>query len=69
MRHAIGRGAADSLDAWTDYVYLRDNPRGPHREYWQHVHGCREWVIVARDTLSHEVSSGDPGTHPTGEGK
>ena len=45
------------LDQWTDYVYLRDNPRGPHREYWQHVHGCREWVIVVRDTLSHDVSS------------
>ena len=50
--------AADaSLDTWSDYVYLRDNPRGLHREYWQHVHGCREWLIVTRDTLSHEISS------------
>ena len=24
---------------WHDYVYLRDNPAGPHRELWQHV--CR----------------------------
>jgi hypothetical protein len=26
---------------WHDYVYLRDNPAGPHRELWQHVSGCR----------------------------
>ena len=24
-----------------DYVYLRDNPRGPHREFWYHARGCR----------------------------
>ena len=24
-----------------DYVYLRDNPAGAHRELWQHVAGCR----------------------------
>ncbi len=23
--------------AWMDYVYLRDNPAGVHRELWQHV--------------------------------
>ncbi len=42
-------------DAWYDFVYLRDNPRGPHLEYWQHVHGCRAFVKVLRDTLTHEV--------------
>ena len=34
------------LAQWVDYVYLRDNPRGPHREYWHHVHGCRAYVMV-----------------------
>ena len=23
--------------AWHDYVFLFDNPKGPHREFWQHV--------------------------------
>jgi sarcosine oxidase subunit delta len=50
-------GLADAVEQWTDYVYLRDNPRGAHVEYWQHVHGCREWLIVERDTLSHDVRS------------
>jgi len=42
-------------DAWHDYVYLRDNPRGRHRELWQHVHGCRAWLTVTRDTVTHAV--------------
>jgi heterotetrameric sarcosine oxidase delta subunit len=50
------RPAADAgIGAWHDYVYLRDNPRGPHYEYWQHVGGCRAWLVVHRDTLSHEI--------------
>ena len=48
-------------DAWFDYVYLRDNPRGPHQEYWQHIHGCRAFVKVVRNTLTHEIlASGLP---------
>ncbi|WP_421706560.1 sarcosine oxidase subunit delta [Algihabitans sp.] len=43
--------------AWHDYVYLRDNPRGRHREFWQHVGGCRAWLVVERDTASHEILS------------
>ena len=43
--------------AWHDYVYERANPRGEHTEHWQHVHGCRGWLKVVRNTLSHEVIS------------
>jgi heterotetrameric sarcosine oxidase delta subunit len=41
--------------AWMDYVYNRDNPRGDHWEYWQHVAGCRAWIKVHRNTLTHEI--------------
>jgi sarcosine oxidase subunit delta len=44
-----------SLDAWHRYVFLRDNPKGPHREFWQHVGGCRAWLVVERDTKTHAV--------------
>jgi sarcosine oxidase subunit delta len=44
-------------EAWYDYVYLRDNPRGPHREYWHHVGGCRLWLVVTRDTATHAILS------------
>ena len=40
---------------WHDYVYLRDNPAGPHLEFWHHIHGCRRYVKVLRDVTSHEV--------------
>jgi sarcosine oxidase subunit delta len=42
-------------EAWYDYVYLRDNPRGVLREYWQHVGGCRQWLVVTRDTATHGI--------------
>jgi heterotetrameric sarcosine oxidase delta subunit len=45
--------------AWQAYVYERANPRGPHLEYWQHVQGCRQWLVVSRDTLTHEVLSSE----------
>ena len=44
-----------NADVWFDFVFLRDNPRGPHREYWHHVHGCRQWLVVERDTLTHKI--------------
>jgi heterotetrameric sarcosine oxidase delta subunit len=47
---------------WADYIYLRDNPKGPHLELWHHHAGCRTWVKVARDTLTHEIF----GTAPAG---
>jgi len=48
--------SADFLDGWYEYIYLRENPRGPHREYWLHS-GCRAWLVVERDTLTHEIGS------------
>ena len=48
------------LEAWIDAVYVRANPKGPHRERWQHIIGCRLWLIVERDTLTHEITSVTP---------
>lgn len=42
-------------DAWVDYVYLRDNPAGPHKEHWHHSAGCHAWLEVTRDTRTHEI--------------
>jgi heterotetrameric sarcosine oxidase delta subunit len=39
---------------WFRYVYLRDNPRGPYEEHWHHSGGCRRWLVVTRNTLTHE---------------
>ncbi|MFK0166522.1 sarcosine oxidase subunit delta [Rhizobium sp. NPDC090279] len=52
----LGRPAADAgAEDWYGYVYLRDNPKGRHKEYWHHSSGCRRWLIVERDTVTHKV--------------
>ena len=38
-----------------DYLYLRDNPAGLHRELWFHEQGDRSWLVVTRNTLTHEI--------------
>ena len=58
----------EDQEAWHAAVFLRSNPAGPHREYWQHSHGCRLWLLVERDTLTHEILSVEvahPGTRQT----
>ncbi|NVK59191.1 MAG: sarcosine oxidase subunit delta [Rhodobacteraceae bacterium] len=41
--------------AFCDYVFLRDNPAGVHRELWYHEQGDRSWLVVTRNTLTHEI--------------
>ncbi len=40
-----------------DLLYFRPNPKGLHKEYWHHVSGCRQYIIVERHTLTHEIRS------------
>jgi methylglutamate dehydrogenase subunit B len=41
--------------AFHNYLFLRDNPAGLHRELWYHEHGDRSWLVVTRNTLTHEI--------------
>lgn len=48
--------AGDGVEAaFADYVYQRDNPAGLHRELWYHEQGDRSWLVVTRNTLTHEI--------------
>lgn len=47
--------AEDALERFTEYAYLRDNPAGEHRELWYHEQGDRSWLVVTRNTLTHEI--------------
>ena len=54
----VRRPDADApAEALHDYVYARKNPRGWHKEWWHHAHGCRQYLQVVRHTLTHEVRS------------
>ena len=45
-------------EVWHDYVFLFDNPKGLHEEFWQHVLGCRQWIVLERSTATnHTVAS------------
>ncbi|WP_166416135.1 sarcosine oxidase subunit delta [Cochlodiniinecator piscidefendens] len=55
---ALNRPAPDAgTDAWDDYLYLRDNPAGVTKDLWQHELGCSAWIVVERNTVTHEVLS------------
>ncbi|RWJ39816.1 MAG: sarcosine oxidase subunit delta [Mesorhizobium sp.] len=51
--------APDAEAAFCDYVFLRSNPAGVHRELWFHEQGDRSWLVVARDTITHKVLSAE----------
>ena len=39
-----------------EYAYLRDNPAGEHRELWFHEAGDRSWLVVTRNTVTHDIT-------------
>ncbi len=57
------QGAASMLErpsggdprAWSDWLHLRDNPAGLTRDLWYHEAGCTSWLVVERDTVTHEI--------------
>ncbi len=59
--------AALSDAEWADYLYLKSNPKGPHRERWNHAHGCRRWFNVERNTATNEIARSDPMAAPPQE--
>jgi methylglutamate dehydrogenase subunit B len=55
---SVRRPGPDADDeAWMRYVFLRENPRGGHTEWWHHFAGCRRWIAVQRDTATHAVGA------------
>ena len=58
----IGSGAyldrpdtAAGDEAWDAYLHLRDNQPGVIRDLWYHGAGCTAWLVVTRNSVTHEV--------------
>ena len=53
-----------ALDApeseWLEAVFQRENLDGVVLETWQHLQGCRMWIVVERDTRTHAIHSVRP---------
>lgn len=53
---ALARPGPDAgAQAWDEYVHLRENPAGKTHDLWQHEAGCGAWIVVVRNTVTHEV--------------
>lgn len=52
--HRPSEGAEPA--AWDNYLHLRDNPAGVVRDLWYHEAGCAQWLVVTRNTVTHEIS-------------
>jgi sarcosine oxidase subunit delta len=52
--------APDALARFADYIYLRDNPAGTLSELCFHAAGCHAWLVVTRDTRTHEITGVEP---------
>jgi heterotetrameric sarcosine oxidase delta subunit len=48
-------GLTALIEEFHNYTYLRDNPAGVHRELWYHEQGDRSWLVVTRNTVTHEI--------------
>ncbi len=56
----VNRPSPDaSEDLWNDYLHNRENPAGVTKDLWYHESGCNSWLIVTRNTVTHEVVSAE----------
>jgi sarcosine oxidase subunit delta len=54
----LNRPAPDAApQALDDYLHNRDNPAGVTRDLWYHDMGCSSWLVVTRNTVTHEILS------------
>jgi sarcosine oxidase, subunit delta len=55
--HMARPALAESDQAWGEYLFFRDNPKGLHVERWRHAQGCGQWFNLVRNTVTHEILS------------
>lgn len=59
----LGNARPEGFDAvpdqaWADYLYFRNNPKGPAREVWMHL-TCGEMFGMQRDTVTMAAEPGE----------
>lgn len=58
--HIIRPNGAQQLEmndeAWSEFMFIRDNIRGDHCERWWHNHGCNQFFNAVRNTVTDKLS-------------
>ena len=44
-----------SHEEWAEFLFMRQNTKGAHKERWVHSHGCRRWFNTERHTLTYQI--------------
>ncbi|MEM9781642.1 MAG: sarcosine oxidase subunit delta [Pseudomonadota bacterium] len=44
-------------EAWCEALFFHENRRGRVNELWCHTHGCGSYLVIERDTATHEIFS------------
>lgn len=45
-----------SDEAWSEFLFIRDNVRGEHAERWWHAHGCNMFFNAIRNTVTDKFA-------------
>jgi sarcosine oxidase subunit delta len=45
----------DSPEEAVETLYARENARGASDEIWRHTYGCRSWMVMRRDRVTHKI--------------
>ncbi|MBS1303549.1 sarcosine oxidase subunit delta [Loktanella sp. SALINAS62] len=48
-------GPDADAEAFEQYLFMRENPKGVHFERWRHAYGCGKWFLAARNTATLQV--------------
>ena len=57
MQRCCARRPMQRDEAWYRLCLSARQSARPHREYWHHTSGCRRWLVVERDTVTHAVAA------------
>lgn len=55
LESLIVPGADDEVAM--ERLFTRTNRKGVDDELWRHTMGCRAWLVVTRDRVTHEISA------------
>ena len=52
----LTRPALEDARGWDGFLHLRDNIAGEVQDLWYHELGCAAWILVTRNTVTHEIN-------------